>query len=132
MATGHAIAVKALDRLRLTLSSEDTRFFLDTTLEDLWKEVRTIEYEQGQRRDLRYMRRIEGFLRTMESYSGVVEVFCQGFSLMSFVWVCLFRHVSRRSQIANYLIGTYQARPSCKYSNCIFLSTLSLTFRYSS
>ncbi len=132
MATGRAIAKKALDQLSLTLSSDDTRFFLDTSLEDLWKEARTIEYEQAQRRDLRCMRRIEGFLRTMESYSGIIEVFCQGFSPMSFVWVSLFWDESRRSQIANFLIGTYQARPSCKYSNRIFVSTLSLTFRYSS
>lgn len=90
MATGRAIAKKALDQLNLTLSSEDTRLFLDTSLEDLWKEARTIESEQGQRRDLRYMRRIEGFLQTMESYSGVIEVFCQGFSPMSFVWVRCF------------------------------------------
>lgn len=91
MATGRDIAKKAFDQLNLTLSSEDTRFFLDTTLEGLWNDARTIEYEQGQRMDLRCMRRIEGFLRTMESYSGVIEVFCQGFSPMSFVWVSLSR-----------------------------------------
>lgn len=96
MATGRAIAKKALDQLNLTLSPEDTRFFLDTTLEDLWKDARTIEHEQGQRRDLRCMRRIEGFLRTMDSYSGVIEVFCQGFSPMSFVWVSLSHDESRR------------------------------------
>ena len=89
MATGRAIAKKALDQLNRTLSPEDARFFLDTTLEDLWKEARRIEYEQGQRMDLRFMRRVEGFLQTMESYSGVIEVFCQGFSPMAFVWVTL-------------------------------------------
>jgi len=94
MATGHAIAEKALDRLKSTLSSEDTQFFLDTTLEALWKEARTIECEQGQRRDLRFMRQIEGFLRTMESYSGVIEVFCQGFSPMSFVWASFLKSVT--------------------------------------
>ncbi|KAL8700479.1 MAG: hypothetical protein Q9201_005424 [Fulgogasparrea decipioides] len=86
MATGRAIVKKALDQLKLTLSPDDARYFADTTLQDLWKEARRIEYEQAQRLDMRCMRQIEGFLRTVESYSGVIEVFCQGFSPMAFVW----------------------------------------------
>ena len=87
MATGGDIVKKAIEQLTSTLTSEDERIFMDTSLEDLWKEARRIEHGQGQRRDLRFMRRIESFIRTMESYAGVIEVFCQGYSPMAFVWV---------------------------------------------
>ncbi|KAL8693514.1 MAG: hypothetical protein Q9218_001671 [Villophora microphyllina] len=68
-----SIIKKAIDQLQLTLKPEDARFFRDTTLEDLWKEARAIEHEQGQRLDLRFMRRLEPFLETMESYSKLAK-----------------------------------------------------------
>ena len=87
MATGKAIVEKALDDLKSTLTAEDARIFSNTSLEDLWREVRRIEDEQGARLDLRFMRRAEHYLRSLEGYAGVVEVFCQGYSPMAFVWV---------------------------------------------
>lgn len=88
MATGETIVRKALDQLKSTISPEDVRTFSNTSLEDLWREARKIEYEQGARLDLRCMRRIEPLLRSLESYASVIEVFCQGYSPMAFVWVC--------------------------------------------
>ena len=88
MATGEAIVKKALDQLKLTLTPEDIRMFTNSSLEDLWREARKIEIEQGARLDLRFMRRLESLLRSLESYAGVIEVFCQGYSPMAFVWVC--------------------------------------------
>ena len=114
MATGRAIVKKAIEQLDQTLSPEDERFFRDTTLRDLWRDARGIESELGERRDLRYMRRIEGFLRTMESYSGVIEVFCQGFSPMAFVWVCL-EQLYRFSADAESILGTYQTLTPREY-----------------
>ena len=87
MAAGEAIVIKALDHLRSTINPEDVRIFSNTSLEDVWREARKIEREQGARRDLRYMARIEPFLRSLESYAGVIEVFCQGYAPMAFVWV---------------------------------------------
>lgn len=89
MATGQAIVEKALTHLKSTLTAEDNRAFSDTTLKDIWREARQVEKEQGARLDLRFMRRIEPFLQSLESYAGVLEVFCQGYSPMAFVWVCL-------------------------------------------
>ncbi|KAL8662378.1 MAG: hypothetical protein Q9202_004773 [Teloschistes flavicans] len=86
MASAQVLVQRALDDLNRTLKPEDARFFRDTTLDELWKEMRAIEHEQGQRLDLRCMRRLEPFLKTMESYSKVIEVFCQGYSPMAFVW----------------------------------------------
>ncbi len=87
MATGEAIVKKALDQLKSTLTAEDAHMFSNTSLEDLWREVRKVEHEQGARLDLRFMRRLEPFLRSLESYAGVIEVFCQGYAPMAFVWV---------------------------------------------
>ena len=87
MATGEAIVKKALDQLKSVLSSEDDRMFSNTSLEDIMREARNIEKEQGARLGLKNLRRVEPFLRFLESYAGVIEVFCQGYSPMAFVWV---------------------------------------------
>ena len=87
MATGEAIVKRALDQLKLSVTSEDVRSFSNTSLEDLWREAHKIENEQAARLDLRFMRRLERFLRSLESYASVIEVFCQGYAPMAFVWV---------------------------------------------
>ena len=87
MATGEAIVNKALDQLKSTITPEDARVFSNTSLEDVWREARSIEREQAARRDLRFMRRLEHYLRSLESYAGVIEVFCQAHGPMAFVWV---------------------------------------------
>ena len=87
MAAGEELVIKALDHLRSSINPEDVRNFSNTSLEDVWREARRIEVEQGARLDLRFMRRIEPFLRSLESYAGIVEVFCQGYAPMAFVWV---------------------------------------------
>ena len=87
MATGQAIVQKAFKRMKSSLSVADVHMFLDTTLADIWQEARAIEKEQGARRELRYMRRIEPYLRSLEDYAGVLDVFCQGYPPMAFVWV---------------------------------------------
>ena len=93
MATGEAIVKKALDQLKSSLTAEDVRTFSDTSLEDLWREARKIEKEQAARLDLRFMRRVERLVRSLESYAGVIEVLCQGYSPMAFVWVRQGHHV---------------------------------------
>ena len=89
MATGQAIVTKALDRLRSTLKPEDDRAFADTTLEALWKDAREIERDQGARLSLRHPGRLEPLLKSLESYSSVIDSLCQGFSPMAWVWVGL-------------------------------------------
>lgn len=88
MATGEETVKRALEQLKSSLTTEDARTFSNTSLEDLWREARQIEKGQADRRDLRFMRRVEPLLRTLESYAGVIEVLCQGYSPMAFVWVC--------------------------------------------
>ena len=89
MATGQDIVEKAINGLKSSLSGEDERTFAKTSLDDVWQEARKIEKGQGRRLDLRFMRRIEPFLSSLESYAGVLEVFCQGYSPLAWVWVSL-------------------------------------------
>ena len=92
MASASDLVKKALDQFKSTLSSDDARTFMDTTYGDLWEGAREIEREQGRRMDIRFMRRIEPFLESMGSYAGVIEVFCQGYPPMAFVWVNIPDH----------------------------------------
>lgn len=99
MATGRAIVENALDRLRSTLTPQDDRAFADTTLEALWKDARDIERDQGARLSLRHPGRLEPIIRSLESYSSVIDSFCQGFSPMAWVWVGLTNGPPRWSAI---------------------------------
>lgn len=87
MATAQAIVTKALRNLESSVTPEDARTFKDATLKDLWRDAREIEREQGTRLALRHMGRIEPILRSLESYSSVIDSLCQGFSPMAWVWV---------------------------------------------
>ena len=78
---------KALQDLKSSITTEDARTFKDTTLEDLWRDAHEIECEQGKRLALRHMDRLEQILRSLESYSSVIDSLCQGFSPMAWVWV---------------------------------------------
>lgn len=80
---------EAFGRLKDSISSEDAQDFQSTTLQDVRSAVHKIEQQQAQRRSLRNMGRIEPFLKFMDNYSRVIEVFCQGFSPMAWVWVGL-------------------------------------------
>ena len=92
MASPRDLVKRAWDQFKSSLSPEDVRAFSDTTYEDLWDGARVIEREQGRRMDIRFMRRIEPFLVSMESYAEVIGIFCQGFPPMSFVWVIILDH----------------------------------------
>ena len=77
----------AFDKLKTSISSEDAQDFHSTTLRDVRLAAERIEKQQAQRQSLQNMRRIEPFLKFMEEYSRVIEMGCQGFSPMAWVWV---------------------------------------------
>jgi len=87
MTDGQSIVKNALEQLRSSISPEDDRSFADANLRDVWAVARDIENKQAARLAMRNMARLEPILRTLESYSGVIDTFCQGFSPMAFVWV---------------------------------------------
>ena len=88
MATGRSIVDKAIKQLQQAYPSDEATNFNDTSLKDIWGEVRRIEADQGQRGELQNLRRIVSFLEIIDQYTGVLDTFCQGCPFMAFVWVC--------------------------------------------
>ena len=87
--TNNLTIEKAFDKLKGSLSPQDAQDFLSTTLKDVWSAAVAIEQDQAARKAMKNVRRIQPFLNTMESYSRVIEVFCQGYPPMAFVWVSI-------------------------------------------
>lgn len=129
MADGQAIVTKALNDLKLSVTPEDARTFKDATLEDLWRDAREIEREQGKRLELSHMRRFEWFITSLESYSGVIDSLCQGFPPMAWVWVELTNinpHTSKGVQLI-WSVGANQndANGTTTYSSTSMTSLMS-------
>ena len=78
---------EAFDKLTETFSSEDIGDFQSTTLQDVQNAAQAIERRQSQRQSLQNLRRIQPFLDFMQRYAGVLEVICQGYSPIAWVWV---------------------------------------------
>jgi hypothetical protein len=96
--SGREIIERALDELKANVSADDARTFEITSLQDVWDLARRIEREQNERARNQNMRRLEPILRSLESYSSVVDTFCQGFSPMAWVWVCVLWYTPSESQ----------------------------------
>ena len=78
---------EAFDKLTQTFSNEDIGDFQSTTLQDVQNAAQAIERRQSQRQSLQNLRRIQPFLEFMQRYAGVLEVICQGYSPIAWVWV---------------------------------------------
>ena len=83
--SGQEIIQRALDELKTNVNSEDGRAFENSTAQGVWDLAREIEREQNAKRRLQNMRRVEPVLRLLESYAGVMDTVCQGFSPMAWV-----------------------------------------------
>jgi hypothetical protein len=105
----HITAKKAFDNLKKVLTPDDLDDFENTSVEQVWEAAREIERQQAARVSLRNVRRIEPVIRSFESYAATIEVFCQGFSPLSFVWgpIKLFLLLAR--QYENVLETILQA-----------------------
>ena len=69
------------------IATEDIGDFQSTTLQDVQNAAQAIERRQSQRQSLQNLRRIQPFLEFMQRYAGVLEVICQGYSPIAWVWV---------------------------------------------
>ena len=67
---------KAIEHLRKVISPDDEYAFRNTTIECIRREALEIEKEQAAKLDQR-----------LQSYAGVIEVLCQGYPPMAFLWV---------------------------------------------
>ena len=60
--------------------------FNSITLEDVYNSCRALEKEMAARQCLRNMRRINPFLQSLEKYSKVVDVLCNGTDYLPWIW----------------------------------------------
>ena len=81
---------------RSRLGPEELQAFETTRLHELRSAIATIQREQESKRRLRYMRRLEPFLQTMEQYGKVVEVFVNTSDIVAFLWVRRNPNLHRR------------------------------------
>jgi len=77
---------QAVESFCLRLSKREFEDFKFTTLNDLRKVVNAIQEEQGKRREMMNLTRIQAFLEAMDQYGNVIEVFLNASSILCFVW----------------------------------------------
>jgi len=77
----------AFSSFKESISPEDARAFQVTTLEDVWKSLEEIQLAQRQKKSLHNVRRMGPFLESLESFSKVIEVLCNGTPYLPWLWV---------------------------------------------
>lgn len=85
-----AVFQSAQDQFRQVadLSSEEENDFKITSLTLLRQVIDGLQKKQEARRGMVYMKRLEPFLKSMEQYGKVIEVFLNVSDVLAFVWVC--------------------------------------------
>ncbi|TVY84848.1 Vegetative incompatibility protein HET-E-1 [Lachnellula suecica] len=92
MATGarpaaqNSVFETAYRKLKDSVSSVDANAFQATSFEEVWRAAEEIEEAHKARGNLRNMRRIEPFLKSLENYSKVVEILCNGTPYLPWIW----------------------------------------------
>ncbi|KAK9774284.1 putative C2H2-type domain-containing protein [Seiridium cardinale] len=89
--------------------SEDFKF---DSLDGLRSTIHTIQNEQAAKKRMRHMKRLEPFLRTMEQYGKVVEIFVNTSEVLAFVWgpmKWLLIVASNYVEALDSLLDAYQA-----------------------
>jgi hypothetical protein len=69
---------------RLTPKEQDDFSF--STLEDVRKEIASIQSEQGSQRMMMNMTRLQSFLEAMDQFGKVIEVFLNTSEFVAFIW----------------------------------------------
>jgi hypothetical protein len=69
------------------LTSKQVEDFQFESLDGLRLAIQKIQREQEAKRRTRHMKRLEPFLRTMEQFGKVVEVFVNTTDVLAYVWV---------------------------------------------
>ena len=91
------------------LSPEELKDFQLTSIDDLRRQIATIQNDQRKSKKMRYLKRLGPFLDTMEQYGKIVEVFLNLSEVVAFIWVCMQRRYIRIPLIG--CIGTHEISP---------------------
>jgi len=87
----------ALSRFQKQLTAKEQQLFKATTFNDLRGAIYKIQETQEASKELKALRRIEGFLEAMTQFGKVIEVFLNASDFLCFVWgpIKLILQVSR-------------------------------------
>src|ERR1035438_3528642 len=77
---------QAVANFSLRLTKKEAEDFKFCTLDDLRTAINAIQEDQGKRREMMNLARIQEFLEAMEQYGKVIEVFLNASSILCFVW----------------------------------------------
>lgn len=77
---------RVLGKFTARLTKEENAEFQITSLEDVLTAVEDIQIEQGRRREMMNMTRIQRFLEAMRQYGTIIEVFLNASSFLCFIW----------------------------------------------
>lgn len=89
MAATRSYFDKALDTFRKGADLAETELadFEITDLQTLRQTIGDIQNKQAQIKKLMYMKRLDPFLKSMEDYGKVLEIFLNVSDFIAFVWV---------------------------------------------
>ena len=77
----------AYDKAFKQLNSSERREIQGISIEDVWKQTRDIQETQSKSKTLRNMQRIEHYVKGLEQYAGVIEIFVQVKpDLLALIW----------------------------------------------
>jgi 5'-deoxynucleotidase YfbR-like HD superfamily hydrolase len=85
--TSRRTIAAAFSSFKESISLEDALAFQETSLEDVLKSLEEIQLAQRERKSLRNVGRVGPFLKSLESYSKVIEVLCNGTPYLPWLWV---------------------------------------------
>jgi hypothetical protein len=77
---------QVLAKFTTRLTKQELNDFKFSSLDDVLATVETIQAEQGRRKEMMNLTRIQRFLEAMGQYGQVIEVFLNTSSILCFVW----------------------------------------------
>jgi hypothetical protein len=86
MSTSQDPFKQAWSEFSLRLSKKELEEFQFTSIDDVRVALRSMQDEQGRRRTMMHLPRVQAFLEAMEQYGKVIEVFLNTSSILCFVW----------------------------------------------
>lgn len=104
----------AFRRLRDSVSPTDALLFQNTELKDVWDAAEEIQNAQRQRQSLQALSRIKPLLDSLERYSRVIEVLCNGTPYLPWIWVGAMPR--RVNKVTNDIVGPNQVNGASKES----------------
>ena len=115
----HCAFDTSLSNLRGKLTAKEIKDFQFASLDELHTALHSIQEQQIQRRSLQCLVRIQPFLRAMEQYGKVIEVFLNTNDILAFVWVCLnvtsLHHVPGLKSVGNYKLIVKNVKGPMKF-----------------